>query len=705
MREAAQGQEQLSLIVFLTQQPAYEISRQEKDAQSQVRQGIAMQLEQLMLPFGLDDVLPQPVRLQVRGLNQQREGILEKMRASIYSRTKALVQGQQDRFQQFVEEELNGKIRNRIVLVNAFGIEIPANMLNALAQHLNVDSIYVNHQSVKPLLNNSTQAVGAHYWWNQGYEGPDGYNVAVLDTGITFDPAYPFKANGLLSHKGAAGDNKSWWGTNISDTSNGSGHGTPVAGIIASKGTTLSPNTKGVAYEIGDIINGRVLIDGNAAGAEADIMEAIEWAIFQSTSRAECINLSLKVENIRSPYHYEKGALTKTVDFYVDTAGVPIVIAAGNRGTLGMTKPADAYNAIAVGNVRDNNTASTTDDELVSKSSRDRHGHRMLDLVAPGASITSSAKNDQSNGFARAGSTNDGGTSFAAPHVTGAVALVSSVLSDEPHTIKALLLNTATDQFNPANSDDTQGWDKHHGYGYLNLYRAYYFRYVYPRSISQGQTLYFTGVISPGAGDLGKLTIVWHTHLSSPTDNEPDLSNLDLRLYDYTNNQQGALLESSTSSDNNVEQVIYTGPVNRRVLVKIDGVSITGTSEDFTLASMHSLTTIASPAPAAASSTSAKEVITNELGNNFPNPFNPDTWIPYAIAEEASVKIQIYDTQGRLVRVLDLGQKPAGRYLTKDKAAYWDGRNDTGERVTSGAYFYYLEGGDFRATRKLVIRK
>ena len=68
------------------------------------------------------------------------------------------------------------------------------------------------------------------------------------------------------------------------------------------------------------------------------------------------------------------------------------------------------------------------------------------------------------------------------------------------------------------------------------------------------------------------------------------------------------------------------------------------------------------------------------------------------------MKIQIYDTQGRLVRVLDLGQKPAGHYLTRDKAAYWNDHNDTGKRVDSDAYFYYLEAGDFKATRKLVIQ-
>jgi flagellar hook assembly protein FlgD len=98
-------------------------------------------------------------------------------------------------------------------------------------------------------------------------------------------------------------------------------------------------------------------------------------------------------------------------------------------------------------------------------------------------------------------------------------------------------------------------------------------------------------------------------------------------------------------------------------------------------------------------------MITDELGNNFPNPFNPETWIPFSIAKDADVKISIYDLQGQLVRSLELGHRGSGRYFTKEKAAHWDGRNDQGERVASGPYFYYLSAGDFKATRKLVIEK
>ncbi len=99
---------------------------------------------------------------------------------------------------------------------------------------------------------------------------------------------------------------------------------------------------------------------------------------------------------------------------------------------------------------------------------------------------------------------------------------------------------------------------------------------------------------------------------------------------------------------------------------------------------------------------------------NYPNPFNPETWIPYQLAEPATVTLRIYGVSGTLVRTLNLGHQPAGRYHQRNRAAYWDGKNDVGESVASGVYFYTLStestrdsvtAGDFTATRKMLIRK
>ena len=94
-----------------------------------------------------------------------------------------------------------------------------------------------------------------------------------------------------------------------------------------------------------------------------------------------------------------------------------------------------------------------------------------------------------------------------------------------------------------------------------------------------------------------------------------------------------------------------------------------------------------------------------QLLQNFPNPFNPETWIPYQLEKSADVNLQIYDTSGAVVRTLDLGFKGQGFYMTRSTAAYWDGRNNMGEQVASGVYFYSLHTSDFSATRKMLILK
>ena len=90
---------------------------------------------------------------------------------------------------------------------------------------------------------------------------------------------------------------------------------------------------------------------------------------------------------------------------------------------------------------------------------------------------------------------------------------------------------------------------------------------------------------------------------------------------------------------------------------------------------------------------------------NYPNPFNPETWIPYQLEEPTEVSISIYAADGKLVRMLNLGYQPVGIYESRNQAAYWDGRNELGESVASGVYFYTLTARDFTATRKMLIRK
>ena len=94
-----------------------------------------------------------------------------------------------------------------------------------------------------------------------------------------------------------------------------------------------------------------------------------------------------------------------------------------------------------------------------------------------------------------------------------------------------------------------------------------------------------------------------------------------------------------------------------------------------------------------------------QLLANYPNPFNPETWIPYRLAEDAFVTLTIYDQAGQVVRTIDVGYQVAAAYERRSKAIYWDGRNQVGETVASGVYFYHLSAGDYSATRKMLILK
>ena len=91
--------------------------------------------------------------------------------------------------------------------------------------------------------------------------------------------------------------------------------------------------------------------------------------------------------------------------------------------------------------------------------------------------------------------------------------------------------------------------------------------------------------------------------------------------------------------------------------------------------------------------------------SNYPNPFNPETWIPYELSQDSEVKVWIYDVGGQLVRWMEVGFQEAGIYSSREKAIYWNGKSQDGERVASGVYFYSLELGKESQTRRMVILK
>ena len=127
--------------------------------------------------------------------------------------------------------------------------------------------------------------------------------------------------------------------------------------------------------------------------------------------------------------------------------------------------------------------------------------------------------------------------------------------------------------------------------------------------------------------------------------------------------------------------------------------------ESDTMYSIFVKPTAAAPLNSSVASSQTTIPETTGLLANYPNPFNPETWIPYQLAAPADVQITIYDTRGALVRRLELGHQAAGSYTSRSRAAYWAGRNSQGERVASGIYFYQFQAGNVSSLRKMLILK
>ena len=177
-------------------------------------------------------------------------------------------------------------------------------------------------------------------------------------------------------------------------------------------------------------------------------------------------------------------------------------------------------------------------------------------------------------------------------------------------------------------------------------------------------------------------------------------------------------LESDLAVDPTGESLYYTAGFNPLGVSHIFRRDLNGTAEDEIAVYYEGIggpnqivlgippaSVAAAPAESAQTSAQIEIPDTTLLLANYPNPFNPETWIPYQLAVPAAVQITIYDTRGVLVRRLELGHQAAGSYTRRSRAAYWDGRNSQGERVASGVYFYQFQAGNVSSLRKMLILK
>ena len=194
----------------------------------------------------------------------------------------------------------------------------------------------------------------------------------------------------------------------------------------------------------------------------------------------------------------------------------------------------------------------------------------------------------------------------------------------------------------------------------------------------------------------------------------------------FRSNDGDTLSYKATSSDTSVARVSVSNAAVGILLVSegVSTISVTASDPDgLTATQTVSVTAKPASAPAADDSLTAAQLQhkhgihsleqmirdrvpqTTRLLRNYPNPFNPETWIPYHLAQASEVRITIYDASGGIVRSLDIGYQSEGYYTNQSRAAYWDGTDENGESVASGLYFYTLMAGDYSATRKMLILK
>jgi subtilisin family serine protease len=497
------------------------------------------------------------------------EAALAEVRRLAMDEIRGAITPEQDAVENLIRQ-LGGRNIRRYTVINMLAAELPAGaipLLSADPAVLEIGLVETNSAQ----LEKSVPALGATVFWSAGYRG-EGEAVAVLDSGLRAEhPAFsgvPVTSNVFLE----AGKNDPCFGDNASSALDYAGHGTAVAGVVASRGTALRSSYLGVTPALGTLYNLKVgyfnSCDQQAHSYTSDVVAAIEWAVQQG----------IKVFN----YSYGSRASAddefwiRTLDYLADVWGLTLVVAAGNYGpdARTVTNWAIAYNLVSVGNIDIAGTVERNDDVIHSSSSRGPSpGERKKpDLSAPGTNIWTPSH--QSNGFVPFT-----GTSFAAPHIAGAAALLRQAGVRDPLAIKALLLNT-TDQLT---------WSNDKGWGYANLARAWEHRgRTVTSTVAYGSYKFFRA----SNPSLLYATLVWNRRVFSQYGTGNCLSDLDLRLYNGTTN---AWLDSSASPRDNVEKA-YTFTTGE-VVVKASYWSggFCAPEERFAIAASSALTAATGP--------------------------------------------------------------------------------------------------------------
>ena len=492
-----------------------------------------------------------------------------------------------------------GKVHAQVRLMNAISATVNSVLLDQLA-NMDVIATVMRDPDQDLELDVSVPATGFPTWWNGSptYDGGP-YDVAIIDSGVQQN--HPNLVPGSFV-------------TNSGTTVDTDGHGTHVAGIVAS----THAQHRGGAYGLDAMI-------WAFSGNQSTTMNNMHWAGATALQTAEALNHSLGYGTANAS---DYNANDSFYDAYIETYDVSVAKSAGNNGWSStaptITHPAPAYNLLAVANMNDRGTATRSDDVRSSSSSvgPTLNGRRKPDISAPGTNIMSTnhswagAASGNSDPNCWSASSRDGdnfmrcsGTSMAAPHVAAASVLLNDAGIFDPMVQKAILINTAdawTSNNTSGTSDDgpVNGsfWDKSYGWGYLDMSEAHFNRTDYfvdsvtPRNDNSTPNDYklYRGTMFANE----KATLVWEKRAGTyvagqPSQNRYGLSDLNIRLYD---NDNGASVDSDLDPDDNVHQVAVSATTDAVIKVYSWSTGFSGTtSESYALATEENFQAVAPP--------------------------------------------------------------------------------------------------------------
>ncbi len=533
-------EEMVDVVIVLKEQPAFGIAEKIRE-KNEKEKSARKEVKRLILTKNEGQIKEKAKELFAERENTNKE-IEQEAERAVFAEQAGLLE--------YIEEN-SGEIKGSTVALNAIHARVPSRLVKEIEKRGDVAQVSEVRNNYQLFLDNSVPTINASAWWNAGYNGSGLVKVAVIDTGVNTSHSW-------LNVSGRVFEEKSFALGEETDPTDHNGHGSHVAGIIASAHQTY----RGVAYGLLNLVNARIFNSGGNADTQL-IYDALEWSATNRSAQVLSNSWGSPYKNsscgISGMPPDGEGAIAIFADTLVDMYTTTAVFSAGNSGACGnvsLSEEASAYNTIVVGAVDDKNTQTRTDDAIALLSSRGPtyDGRKKPDITAPGVSICSIAYTRDTPEWCISG------TSMAAPHVSGGAALLTEY-GLTPLEVKALLINSAEDM-------GITGWDNAYGWGYLDLGRAFAYRNnTHLGNVSDQGSRYYKGMIA------SKATITWNRHATY------QVNDLDLYLYSAGN---GSLLDKSEAAKDNVEQVIGNG----QVVLKVYGYNVSNIiAERYALAS------------------------------------------------------------------------------------------------------------------------